>query len=191
MWDGGRPRPSLALLTFGFVVAVTSATIVLFAVLQFVTIPRLTAMAGGATPFDLRLLGYDRGAALSLLKALGPEGRAEYLRVHLRLDDAFAPLYAVSASLALAEILGRAGLGRFLAFVVAILVVVPMAGFDIAENTAIAEMMRRPPDTIDAAAVAVASFRTTAKWAFAGVGIVVALGGLLVANRRIDRQYDE
>lgn len=187
----GRPAMSLALLAFALVVAATTATIVLFAVMNFVTLPRLSAMAAGATPFDLRLTGYDRDAALALLKALGSEGRAEYLRVQLRLDDAFAVFYAVTLSLALAEILGRAGLGRFLAFTLALLIVLPTAGFDIAENTAIAEMLRRPPDTVDAVAVATASFRTTAKWAFAGLGIAVALIGILLANRRIDRKYDE
>lgn len=187
----GRPAMSLSLLAFALVVAATTATIVLFTVMQLVTLPRIGAMSGGLTPFDMRLTGYDRGQALALLKALGTEGRAEYLRVQLRLDDAFAPLYGITLSLALAEILGRAGLGRFFAFTLAFLVVMPTAGFDIAENTAIAEMLRRPPDTIDAATVASASFRTTAKWASAGVGITVALIAILLANRRIDRKYDE
>ncbi len=186
----GRPAISLSLLAFALVVAATTATIVLFAVMQFVTVPRISAMAGGAAPFDLRLMGYDRGEALALLEALGAAGRAEYLRVQLRLDDAFAPLYGITLSLALAEILGRAGLGRFFAFALAFLVVLPIAGFDIAENAAIAEMLRRPPDTVDAAAVALASFRTTAKWALAGGAVTVALIGILLANRRIDRKYD-
>lgn len=190
MRDAPSPRMSLALLTFGLVVAVSTAAAVLFAVMQVVTLPRLTAMAGGLSPFDLRLFGYDRAEAIALLRALGGEGRAEYLRVQLRLDDAFAPLYAVTLSLLLAEILGRAGLRRFFAFLVAFAAVLPMAGFDIAENAAIAEMLRRPPDAVDTALVTIASFRTTAKWAAGGGLAVVALLAILFANRRIDRTYD-
>ncbi|MCE1237106.1 MAG: hypothetical protein LWW93_12220 [Hyphomicrobiales bacterium] len=191
MRDGGRPRSSLALVSFALVVAIVTATIVLFAAMHLVTLPRLRDMAGGLQVFDLRFLGYDRTDAVALLRALGSEGRAEYLRVQLRLDDAFAPLYGLALSLALAEILGRAGLGRVASFLLAFAVVLPTAGFDIAENAAIAELLRRPPDTLDQAVVAVASFRTTTKWAFAGLGAAVALTGILLANRRIDRDYDE
>lgn len=190
MADGRRPRMSLALLTFGVIVALTSAMVVLFATMHLVTIPRLRDMAGGLAPFDLRFLGYDRADAVALLRALGPEGRAEYARVQLRLDDVFAPLYGVTLSLALAEILGRAGLGRALAFLLAFALVLPAAGFDIAENTAIAELLRRPPDTLDAAAVAEASFRTTTKWGFAALGGIVALAGIFLANHRRDREFD-
>lgn len=190
MSDGRRPRVNLALLTIGVVVALTSAMIVLFAVMHLVTIPRLRDMAGGLAPFDLRFFGYDRADAVALLRALGSEGRAEYARVQLRLDDVFAPLYGLTLSLALAEILGRAGLGRILAFLLAFAIVLPTAGFDIAENTAIAELLRRPPDTLDAATVAEASFRTTTKWSFALLGGVVALAGILLANHRRDREYD-
>lgn len=190
MRDASSPRMSLALMTFGFVVAVSTAAAVLFAVMQVVTLPRLTAMAGGLAPFDLRFFGYDRTDAIALLRALGGEGRAEYLRVQLRLDDAFAPLYGVTLSLLLAEILGRAGLRRVFAFLLAFAVVSPMAGFDLAENAAIAEMLRRPPDAVDTALVAIASFRTTAKWVAGGGLGVVALFAILFANRRIDRTYD-
>jgi len=190
MTDGPRPRLRLSLLAFAFVVAATTATIVLFATMQLVTVPRLREMAGGLSLFDLRFLGYDRADALGLLRALGGEGRAEYLRVQLRLDDAFAPLYGLTLSLALAEILGRAGLRRGLAFVLAFAVVLPTAGFDIAENAAVAEMLRRPPDTLDAAVVAVASFRTTAKWGCAAVGVLVALLGIFLANHRRNRELD-
>lgn len=190
MSDGPRPRLRLALFAFAFVVAITTATIVLFAAMQFVTLPRLREMAGGLTPFDTRFLGYDRADAAALLRALGGEGRAEYLRVQLRLDDAFAPLYGLTLSLALAEILGRAGLRRVLAFLLAFAVVLPTAAFDIAENAAIAEMLRRPPDTLDGAVVAVASFRTTTKWECAAVGVVVALVGIFLANHRRNRELD-
>ena len=187
---GHRPRMNLALFGFGFVVAVTTAMIVLFAAMHLVTFPRLREMAGGLSPFDLRFLGYDRGDAVALLRALGSEGRAEYLRVQLRLDDAFAPTYGVALSLALAEILGRAGLGRRLAFLLAFALVLPTAGFDIAENAAIAEMLRRPPDALDVQLVATASFRTTAKWGCAALGGGIALLGIFLANHRRDREFD-
>jgi hypothetical protein len=190
MADGRRPGISLALVAFGLIVALASATLVLFATMQLVTLPRLRDMAGGLAPFDLRFFGYDRVDAAALLRALGPEGRAEYARVQLRLDDAFAPLYGVTLSLALAEILGRAGLGRILAFLLAFALVLPTAGFDIAENTAIAELLRRPPDTLDAAAVAAASLFTTVKWGFAALGGLVALAGIFLANHRRDKEYD-
>lgn len=189
----GRKRPAfnLALFGFGFVVALATAAVVVFAVMHLVTVPRVSDMAGGRPIFDLRLLGYDRGEAVAFLKALGAEGRAEYMRVQLRLDDVFAPLYGLALSLLLAEILGRAGLGRRLAFVLAFALVVPVAGFDIAENAAIAEMLRRPPDAVDVATVAAASLRTTVKWALAGLASLVAAFALFLANRRIDRKYEQ
>lgn len=190
MAEGRKPLVDLARLRFGALVALLTATVVIFAVMHFVVVPRLTTVTAGLPIFDMRVLGYDRRDAVDLLRALGPEGRLDYLLVQLRLDDVFAPLYAVSLSLFLAEILVHAGMARRHALVLAVAIVLPTAAFDIAENAAIAEMLRRPPDAIADATVSAASFRTQLKWLFAALGLVAAAAGLVLANRRIDRKYE-
>lgn len=186
-----RPAPTRPLLPIGRVVllavtAVFAATVVVFAVMHLLTFPHLAEIAG-SRPFDTRFLGYDRAAAVAFLKALGPIGRGEYLQVQLALDTVFPFLYGVSLSLILAEIFGRAGLSARLAFLAAILVVAPTAALDLAENAAIAEMLRRPPDAVGAELVAAASLRTTLKWAAALAGLAIAGLALLVAWRRSRR----
>ena len=188
MRNDRRVRLPVGLILFGAVVAVVTATVVVFAVMHLLTFPHLMEIAG-ARPFDTRFGGYDRAEAVALLKALGPVGRSEYLGVQLALDTAFPPLYTVSLSLALAEVLGRAGLGRAAAFVLAFAVVAPTAALDLAENAAIAEMLRRPPDAVGADLVAAASLRTVAKWGAAGGGLAVAALAALLALRRSRRNH--
>lgn len=183
--EAPRRSPPWGLIGFGAVVAITTATVVVFLVMQLLVLPHLLDLAD-TRPFDTRFAGYDRATAIALLKALGPIGRGIYLKIDLPLDTAFALLYLVALTLALAELLGRAGVPRRFVFVVAAVVVLPTAAFDLAENAAIAEMLRRTPDLVGADLVATASFRTVAKWISAGGGILVALlaEGLVLRRSR-------
>src|SRR5271170_1542808 len=83
------------------VIALLVAAAIFWAVLLFVTVPHLQFLAGGADPFDVRLMGYSYDDAQNYLVALGPDGRAYYLIPELVLDTFFPPLYAASSALAL------------------------------------------------------------------------------------------
>jgi len=83
------------------VVALLVASTALWAVLFFITLPRLQLFAGGAAPFDIRPLGYSYEDARAFLGAIGGQGRAYYLNPELLLDSFFPPLYATSRVLAL------------------------------------------------------------------------------------------
>ncbi|MER2605937.1 MAG: hypothetical protein ABTQ29_08920 [Siculibacillus sp.] len=177
-----RPLP-LARVALLSITALFTATVVVFAVMQLITLPRLAELAE-ARPFDTRFFGYDRASAVAFLKALGPGGRAEYLWIQLRLDNVFPVLYGLSLSLLLADVLGRAGLATRWAFLLAFCVVLPTAALDLAENATIAEMLRRPPDAVGVELVARASLHTTLKWASAAFGFAVAALALILAARR-------
>ena len=83
------------------VVALLVLSVVLWAVLAFITVPQLQRLAGGLAPFDVRPRGYRYEDARALLIALGEKGRAYYLNSELVLDTIFPPLYAALGVLAL------------------------------------------------------------------------------------------
>ncbi len=86
----------------GFLVAVLlAASGLLWAVMFFGPLAHLTSLAGGLTPFDIRLKGYSYAEARAFLEAIGKEGRAYYASPELILDTFYPPLYAVSRGLAL------------------------------------------------------------------------------------------
>jgi hypothetical protein len=60
--------------------------------LAFVTGPRLMELAGDVQVFDLRFTGYDHDDAVTILAALGEEGRRYYRNVQLIVDFLFPPL---------------------------------------------------------------------------------------------------
>ncbi len=147
------------------------------------SVPRLVEL-GGAHPFDVRFAGYGHDDAVVLLTRLGPEGRAFYDGVQLRLDTAFPILYFVALSALLAAILGRAGVACPWRAIVAVVVVGVPTALDFAENAGIRDMLRLAPDAVTAEMVARASFWTTTKWQAAGFGVAVALVGSAVALAR-------
>jgi hypothetical protein len=81
----------------GFLVAVLLvASGLLWAVMFFVPLAHLTHLAGGLTPFDIRLRGYSYDEARAFLEAIGEQGRAYYASPELVIDTFYPPLYAVS-----------------------------------------------------------------------------------------------
>lgn len=135
----------------GWLVAVLlSASGVLWAVMFFGPLAHLTQLAHGATPFDIRPMGYNYDEARALLAAIGEEGRAYYANPELVLDSVYPPLYAISRGLALwwLTMPGRvrdAPLplnGRWALIAVPLV----MASLDGVENVCIATMLWTWPD---------------------------------------------
>ena len=164
-------------------VASAVGMVVVFAAMMGWSVPRLAAYGAGV-PFDVRFTGYGHADAVAFLKALGPEGRAFYDGVQLRLDTAFPILYLVALSWLLAAILGWAGFaGRGRVVVAAVVVAVPTL-LDFAENAAIADMLRLGPDAVTTELVSWASACSTTKWVTALEGLAIAAAGVAAAVAR-------
>ena len=63
----------------------------------FGPLAHLSRLAGGASPFDVRAMGYSYDEAHAFLGAIGERGRRYYANRELLLDMFYPPLYAVSA----------------------------------------------------------------------------------------------
>jgi hypothetical protein len=148
------------------VVAALAASVALWGFMLFGTLARLSELAEGAEPFDLRPFGYGLGDARALLQLLGEEGRAYYAQVQLALDSIYPATYALSRALALWWLTTPPRLGRFSpapGWRIALLgLPVLAAGFDYYENARIAAMLVRGTQ-VDAELVASASLATQAK----------------------------
>jgi len=136
--------------------------------------PRLSHAAGGLMPFDVRLFGYRPAAALAFLKALGPDGRAFYLDVQLRIDALFPGLFGLVTGIALWWLYAE----KSVPMRVAILVLPALgAAFDYLENARIAAMLRAVNPAPDL--VAAASQATVLKFLFVGATIALVLVGVV------------
>ncbi len=143
-----------------------------YALLVLYLAPQLSAQSAGGLPFDLRALGYSLAEAQAYLAALTPEGTALYLGP-IRLNDTVFPiLFTATLCLPLRR---REELWFLPALAYGI--------FDLAENVAVARLLRAGPD-VQAGAVALASGFTQAKFAAAFLAILVALYGLWRGWRR-------
>jgi hypothetical protein len=132
------------------------------------SLPELSRLAGGNLPFDLRPMGYTPTEARAFLAALGDEGRAFYRGVQHRLDLVFPGLFALSLILAFSRLAPRS-LSLILSAVAA-----AAAGFDWAENAAVAWLLTEPTPTD--AAIVTASRLTLLK----SLCVTLAMTGLLV-----------
>ena len=132
-----------------------------------VTLPHLSALAGGVPVFDLRPGGYDHAAAVSILSALGTAGAQYYEQVQHRWDTAFPILLGVTLvywTLVAARRWRRHGLplaGWMVGLLVALTVAETAA--DLGENLAVAAMLSLVPAEPTVAQVALASTLTLAK----------------------------
>ena len=73
----------------------------MWAVMFFGPIAHFSRLAGGASPFDIRPMGYSYDEAYAFLNAIGEQGRRYYANRELLLDMFYPPLYAISRGLAL------------------------------------------------------------------------------------------
>jgi hypothetical protein len=108
------------------------------------SLPEIARMAGGVAPFDLRPMGYAPDEARAFLAGLSDEGRAFYLGVQHRLDLVFPGLQAVTLILAF-HCLAPGPLAWALSVVAA-----ASAGFDWAENAAVAGLLAVPEPEVGA-----------------------------------------
>ncbi len=165
----------MRLLT-GLAVVVAAA---LYGAEALITLPRLSAMAGGQAMFDLRLGGYDPAQARSLLAALGEAGRAFYAGPQQTLDR----LLPAALALAVGLVLWRIAPGRVA--VAGSLLAVAAAGADWLENARIGALLAAGPEGITPAMVAAASLATRAKalsW-----GLALGLLAIVLAHAAILR----
>ncbi len=167
----------------GFLVAVLlAASGLLWAVMFFGPLAHLTSLAGGLTPFDIRLRGYSYAEARAFLEAIGKAGRAYYASPELILDTFYPPLYAISRGLALwwLTMPGRVRETPVPLKVRYALIAVPilMALLDLVENGCISVMLWTWPD-LSHGVVEVSSLATQVK-IIAGVLTEVLMGVLAV-----------
>jgi hypothetical protein len=132
------------------VAALLVASGIFWAVMFFGTLAHLKLLAGGATPFDVRPMGYSTAQAHAFLAAIGAQGRAYYLNPELVLDSFYPPLYAVSRGVALWWLTmpdrARNGAVPLVWRVALIAIPVIMACLDTCENICIARMLWTWPD---------------------------------------------
>jgi len=141
-----------------------------------VTLPELSRL-GDAPIFDLRVGGYTHAETISLLDALGAQGRWYYFTHHIPADTALALVEAVAIVLIVLRAT-RPGA----CFGVAIppywrmaLLAAPMLMlmFDLGENALVTHMLLAPPPAPLTAAVA--STLTQAKCVMASLSIALAI----------------
>ena len=132
------------------VAALLVASGVLWAVMFFGTLPHLSRLAGGASPFDIRPMGYSYDEARAFLAAIGEQGRKYYAYPQLTLDMFYPPLYLVSRGLALwwLTLPGRFGAAALPLRTRCALIALPLmtASLDLIENSCIAMMLWAWPD---------------------------------------------
>jgi hypothetical protein len=164
------------------VAALLVASGLMWAVMFFGPLAHLTRLAGGLTPFDIRLRGYSYAEARAFLQAIGEQGRAYYANPELILDTFYPPLYAISRGLALwwLTMPGRVREAPVPLKVRYALIAIPvlMASLDLIENGCIAVMLWTWPD-LSHGLVEVSSLVTRLK-IMAGV-LTEALMGALAA----------
>lgn len=171
------------------IVLVLATTAAVYAAMLLWSLPALTAIAatGGladARMFDMRPGGYDFDSAKALLVALGGAGRAQYLSVQHKLDTIFPPLNGLSMFIGLTFVAARLGLGGRIATAVAALLALAVAGFDLAENAAVAGLLRAGPEAITPEMAQGASRLSVLKSTSVTVTLTVLLAGLAAVGFR-------
>ena len=159
-------------------------SVILYLVIAFWSLPRVTDAAGGLAPFDLRPFGYDAAEARAFLAALGEAGRAQYLGPQRLLDLAYPAVLGLTLLAGIWRFGARLPVG-----VRALLGLLPLVGMaaDYAENALVASMLRTPVAEVTDATIAQASLSTMVKSGATGasIGLVVILAiGFAVGRRK-------
>jgi hypothetical protein len=148
-----------------------AATLVLYLVLVLWSLPRISAEAGGAVPFDLRPMGYSFDEAQAFLAALSAEGRAHYLGTQHQLDWIYPALLGTTFITGFSLLFRRAVLW----------VLVPLAlsvtALDWLENMAVAELLRADLGSLQPSAVTEASRWSMLKSLATTLAWLLLLGG--------------
>jgi hypothetical protein len=159
-----------------------AAAIAVYAVMAGWSLPKISAAAGGAAPFDMRPMGYSFEEAKAFLAALGEDGRRFYGDVQHKLDLAYPALLSLALGTGI-YLLSPERIGRF-AIVLALLAVPGMV-FDYVENARVSELLAIPAEAATAELVASASRATLLKSAFTTLTMTLAL--VLLVLRLVQR----
>ncbi|MCA8869433.1 MAG: hypothetical protein KDA67_12335 [Rhodobacteraceae bacterium] len=147
-------------------------TLGVYLVMVLWSLPHIAGLAGGLTPFDMRLGGYSLAEAKSFLAALPPEGVDFYLNVQHLLDMAYPAMLAVVLGIgALGLATGRAVWIGVLAAIAAMI----GAAFDYLENAAVKGLLLVGADEVTANAVEQASRWTLLKSGLTTVAMTLVL----------------
>jgi hypothetical protein len=106
------------------------------------------------------------------------------LNVQQRLDTAFPPLNGLSLFVGLSFVAARLGVGGRIAAGVAAALALAVAGFDLAENAAVAALLRAGPVALTPEAVAAASRLSVVKSGAVTLALSLLLAGLAIAAYR-------
>ena len=160
------------------------ATMVVYLTMLNYTLPVVKSFAQGKTLFDLSPTGYSYEYAVSLLEALGVEGRNVYLNLQLPMDFIYPGLFAISYSLLLTWIFGK---GYAVDSKIFYFTVIPFfAGFfDYLENIGIIQMIKSYPN-VPHELVNVSSTVTILKSVFTTIFFILLFVGIIkiIKNKR-------
>ncbi|MBI2330749.1 MAG: hypothetical protein HYU84_00965 [Chloroflexi bacterium] len=154
-----------------------SMNMVFYVTILFYSIPMVLQSAPDMKLFDVSPSGYTREYAISLLNAIGPEGRNLYLSLQLPLDFVYPGLFIISYPLLLAWLLKK---NHDLQSKVYYALYLPiLAGlFDYVENVLVILMLKTYPD-LDLNLVATASFATITKSVLSSVFFTLLILSIL------------
>lgn len=169
----GKSFPSTRL-----VLAAMLANFALGAFMLFGTLARLTDLAEGLEPFDLRPRGYSIGEARTLITMLGEEGRRYYIGIHQWAANAYPLTFLISHGLLFWWITANGRLRqrpipfrwRCALLLLPTAEVVP----DYVENIRIRDMIAAGPE-VESSIVAEASMATQAKILLTGITEIVTV----------------
>ncbi|MGB5560007.1 MAG: hypothetical protein WBN04_18590 [Paracoccaceae bacterium] len=155
---------------------VFAATLAVYAVMVFWTLPVIAAAAGGLAPFDMRPSGYSEPQARAFLASLSPDGRSIYLTLQHKLDLAYPALLAATLIMSLVWLFPQ--LSRIARVALCAL---PVAGaiFDYIENAKVAAMLRASPGDVTAQQIELASRATILKSGYTTLAMGLVLIGLV------------
>lgn len=150
-----------------------------YALMLLVTIPMVGQYAPGMQLFDLSPAGYSHQYAVTLLDALGDEGREAYLYRQLPLDAVYPALFAISCSLMLSWLFAKSFRPESGIFH---LCLVPLAAglFDYLENFCIVGMLLSYPQ-VSWLNVALASTMTILKSGLTAAFFLLLAAGAIMA----------
>ncbi len=152
-------------------------TMAVYLTMLLYTIPAVMSFAPDMMLFDLLPTGYTPEYAVSLLAALGAEGRATYLTLQLPLDFLYPGLFAITYSLLLTWLFSKAAVADSKIFYFSLVPI--LAGlFDYIENIFIVLMLRSYPD-ISLNIIQLASLFTLLKSAFSAVFFILLFWGFI------------
>ena len=167
--------------------AVVIITIINYLVMVLWSLPKISLMAGGEVPFDMRPGGYSFEEAVAFVTAIDSSGREFYLNIQHLLDSFYPVLLTITLAIGLVNLVPR--YWRWLMATVAI-----SAGvFDLLENASVAKILTITPGDLTPALVSTASNWTLAKSAStttASLVLIVFLAvkfGLWLKNRKFEK----